>query len=289
MALLGFAQNLIIGQEAAAALRIQRVFRGHVERNLKRAMLDQLIREPDAAASEPQNHLEEHSLLYPALSRQQSSSPTSDAMWAGVEEPAYGGAGRESQNSDFTAASTPSLQGGGLRLDVKEWEKGMGDLILQVGKAPRSPPQKPLADRLVDAVNRLRILEEDRDVLSTQAVRLQSMLDSEREDRQLAQKAQQAAVDKLREIDQSQGAMHARDANRLQELEATAAHLRQKLDKARRNIQAPAADVMDSLKKRTQDLEDVAARKEQQQLHYQREVCVCVCVCSKLCTKLLVN
>jgi chorismate mutase len=73
--------------------------------------------------------------------------------------------------------------------------------------------------------------------------------------------------------------MHARDANRLQELEATAAHLRQKLDKARRNIQAPAADVMDSLRKRTQDLEDVAARKEQQQLHYQREVCVCVCVC----------
>ena len=249
MALLGFAQNLIIGQERAAALRIQSVFRGHVERNVKRAMMDQLIREPDAAASEPQNHLEEHSLLYP-----QSSSPTSDAMWAGVEEPAYGGAGRDSQNSDFTAASTPSLQGGGLRLDVKEWERGMGDLILQVGKAPRSPPQKPLADRLVDAVNRLRILEEDRDVLSTQAVRLQSMLDSEREDRQLAQKAQQAAVDKLRDIDQSQGAMHARDANRLQELEATAAHLRQKLDKARRNIQAPAADVMDSLKKRTQDL-----------------------------------
>lgn len=226
--------------------------------------------------------------------RQQSGSPTSDAMWAGVEDPADassrlswddlgvkaaaarlaggGGAGggddgRRETHTELSSA-TPELDGGGLRLDVGAWEKGMGDVINLVG-LDRPAPFQPLADRLQDAVNKLRILEEDRDVLSNQAVKLQRMLDSEREDRQLAQKAQSAAADELRELDDSEGAVHVRDANRLQELEATAALLRTKLERHRRNNKVPAADVIDSLKTRTQDLEEVAARKDREQLQWQ--------------------
>jgi hypothetical protein len=57
-----------------------------------------------------------------------------------------------------------------------------------------------MADRVADAQNRMRILEEDRDILSAQSVKLQRMLDSEREERHAAQKAQLSAVEKLREL-----------------------------------------------------------------------------------------
>jgi len=224
------------------------------------------------------------------LRQQSDESGDDDAMWAGVEDAATGaslqhdwddlnvddgdavgvdaGRGRE---SGFADMSTPAPDGGGLRLDVQAWEKGMGDIISQVGMN-RPSPAPPIAERLTDAENRLRILEEDRDILHSQSVKLQSMLDSEREDRQIAQKSQAAAVEKLRALDEREGEVHCRDANRLQELEATASLVRQKLEKARRNIQAPAADVVDSLKQRTQYLEEISVNKDRQNLQWQREM-----------------
>lgn len=225
--------------------------------------------------------------------RDEQTSP-SDAMWAGVEDaknasvhggwedldaaaqprgneetgPQELGEGRESA---LTEMSTPAPQGGGLRLDVGAWEKSMGDMISHIG-VDRPEPLAPLADRLADTKNRLRILEEDRDVLSAQAVRLQSMLDSEREDRHIAQKAQQEAIDKLREVHHQDADVQSRDASRIEELEVTANALRQKLDKARRNAEAPAADVLDALRKRTQYLEDCSAQKEREHLQWQRDM-----------------
>lgn len=176
-------------------------------------------------------------------------------MWAGVEDAgapvqhswenlnadeagpsdSAGDVGR-GRASVFTDMSTPAPSGGGLRLDVQAWERGMGDIISQVG-LDRPTLLAPLEERTNDTENRLRILEEDRDVLRSQAVKLQSSLDSEREDRQIAQKAQAAAVEKLRQLDGHEGEAHSRDSHRLQELEATASLLRHKLEKARRNIQ----------------------------------------------------
>lgn len=156
-------------------------------------------------------------------------------------------------------------------MDVGAWEKGMGDMISHIG-VDRPEPPAPLVDRLQDTKNRLRILEEDRDVLSAQAVKLQSMLDAEREDRHLAQKAQQEAIDKLRELHHQDADAQSRDANRIQELEATANALRQKLERARRHAEAPAADVLDALRKRTQYLEDSGAQKEREHVHWQREM-----------------
>jgi hypothetical protein len=117
----------------------------------------------------------------------------------------------------------------------------------------------------------MRILEEDRDILSAQSVKLQRMLDLEREERHAAQKAQLAAVEKLRDLDQRTGELHERDAGRLQELQDTAVQLQNRLERARR-VGAPAADVVDSLRKRTLYLEEVGARKEREQLQWQREM-----------------
>jgi len=108
-------------------------------------------------------------------------------------------------------------------------------------------------------------------VLRAQSVKLQRMLDLEREDRQVAQKAQQEAVRKLREVDEGDAQAQDRDKNRLQELEATAAVLRQQLDKARRKG-APGPDVVEALRKRTVYLEEVNARKEREQLEWQRDM-----------------
>ena len=221
----------------------------------------------------------------------QRDSPT-DAMWAGAES---GGAsldlgwdeldeaggmkggdraasGGSACTEVLAAGSLPADGdgGGGLHFDVGAWEKGMGDVIKQVG-LDRPEQLAPLAERVADAQNRMRILEEDRDILRAQSVKLQHMLDAEREDRHTAQKAQQAAVEKLRELDHRNGEMQERDANRLQELQDTAVQLQHKLEKARR-AGLPAADVVDSLRKRTLHLEEVGARKDREQLQWQREM-----------------
>ena len=245
-----------------------------------------------------------------ALRRHDDSSP-SDAMWAAVEEPAAlpsqhgawgdlsaimqdlparpsdganaqsvdndGGrgddaGGRGSRESHYTEVSTPRLDGGGLRLDMKAWEKGMGEVISSIGLKPPDPPPAPLAERMLDSENRLRILEEDRDVLREQAAKLQSMLDSEREDRQLAQNARKEAVDKLRELDSREAALNQQDVHRITELQDTVTTLQRKLERARKSMNVPAPDVLESLRKRTQYLEDMQARKESQQLQWQREM-----------------
>ena len=226
----------------------------------------------------------------PGAGQKEASSP-SVAMWAGVEDSVHsrgfedlgaaaqphGIADADAQEkwggreSGWTEMSTPAPPGGGLRLDVGAWERGMGDMISHIG-VDRPEPPAPLADRLADAKNRLRILEEDRDVLSAQAVRLQNMLDSEREDRHIAQKAQQDAIDRLRELHHQDVDGQSRDATRIEELEGTANTLRQKLERARRNVEAPAADVLDALRKRTQYLEDCSAQKEREQLQWQRDM-----------------
>jgi hypothetical protein len=221
---------------------------------------------------------------------EQRESPT-DAMWAGVESGGdlgwddlplaaaarpfapQGGdraASRGPACREVLAAKSPPASGGGLHFDLGAWEKGMGDVIKQVG-VDRPEPLAPLADRVADAQNRMRILEEDRDILSAQSVKLQRMLDLEREERHAAQKAQLAAVEKLRDLDQRTGELHERDAGRLQELQDTAVQLQNRLERARR-VGAPAADVVDSLRKRTLYLEEVGARKEREQLQWQREM-----------------
>ena len=208
----------------------------------------------------------------------------SAVMWASTDDilgahwdnlgAAHGAGGQsvaEGRESELSGVSD-ALSVGGLRFDMHKWEKGMHDLVSNIGVRDAEPVVAPLAERMADSENRLRILEEDRDELRQQAGRLQRMLDTERADRQRAQQAQQAAVGRLRELNAKEESAHSGDANKIQELEATASMLRQKLERARRHMQVPAADVVESLRQRTRTVEGAELVKDAQHLQWQRDM-----------------
>lgn len=79
------------------------------------------------------------------------------------------------------AQSSPSRPG-----PSPEWSVGMQDVVTKVGLHSPSPGMVPLREMASNAEHRLRIVEEDRDLLAQQAVALQRMIDKEHRDRQAA-------------------------------------------------------------------------------------------------------
>ena len=122
-----------------------------------------------------------------------------------------------------------------------------------------------------NAEHRLRIVEEDRDLLAQQAVALQRMLDKERRDRQAAQGAQQQAQQALRELVKGDAAKVKAEHERLVELHAQAAHLRTRVETAARSGKGAAPGLLEVLQERAERAEAAAGGQREQRQRVEQE------------------
>jgi hypothetical protein len=116
----------------------------------------------------------------------------------------------------------------------------------------------PLREMASNAEHRLRIVEEDRDLLAQQAVALQRMLDKEHRDHQAALGAQQQAQQALRELVKGDAAKVKAEHERLAELHAQAAHLRTRVEAAARSGRGAAPGLLEALQERAERAEAAA-------------------------------
>ena len=164
------------------------------------------------------------------------------------------------------AQSSPSRPG-----PSPEWSVGMQDVVTKVGLHSPSPGMVPLREMASNAEHRLRIVEEDRDLLAQQAVALQRMLDKERRDRQAAQGAQQQAQQALRELVKGDAAKVKAEHERLVELHAQAAHLRTRVETAARSGKGAAPGLLEVLQERAERAEAAAGGQREQRQRVEQE------------------
>jgi hypothetical protein len=146
------------------------------------------------------------------------------------------------------------------------WDVEIESSIQRIGQGRRGDdeePPIPSSELILQAQSRLRIIEEDRDALSQQAVQLQIQLDRERKSRHASQEVLShcsRSVSERRETGEEQA---RRDADTLAKLRAEEAKLRAELEAAER---APAAshaeDVLSSLRQRAEEAEAAAAQRQ---------------------------
>ncbi|KAJ1471662.1 hypothetical protein T484DRAFT_1843366 [Baffinella frigidus] len=143
-----------------------------------------------------------------------------------------------------------------------------------------------------NAEHRLRIVEEDRDLLSSQAVALQRMLDKERRgrhtaqtavalqrmldkerrDRHTAQTAQQSAQGALRGLIKGDSDRAQADNRKVLDLQSKMDALKHRLAGVKKNGKGAAPEVIDSLQERTDQAEKGAATRSTARTRAEQEM-----------------
>eukprot|EP00960_Hanusia_phi_P041671 755107-Hanusia_phi.AAC.5 len=166
----------------------------------------------------------------------------------------------------------PSLQDASVRRSKLKQE--IEDEISKIGAYAGEDIIPQESDRYFeDMRNRLRIIEEDRDVLQEHVLKLQRIVDNEKQSRQQAEKEYRKTKEALEELDKNKTERQKESSNKLSQLEGEVKLLKMKHETAqKRGAAGPSVDVLDSLKQRTLYMEDVSNKKAEMMVQKEKEM-----------------
>jgi len=113
---------------------------------------------------------------------------------------------------------------------------------------------------IMERLSRLRMIEEDRDSLIEQVMRLKKQLELTRVDRKRADEDTSSAQARMEAMDREEGDRSRSDRETLTHLNSRVEQLSSQLDEAKKNMSSHSPQVIASLKQRTQQAEHELAR-----------------------------